>query len=364
MGLSTATPGQAPPPGWQLARDDLDAVLESTEALWRDARGTRVLLTGVSGFVGAWLVETLLWANARLGLGMGVTLLARDVERLRAARPHWPRHAGVELFAADITAGPLPAGPHDLVLHGAAETNVRRDNPAPASMLMTSVTGTQRLLDACLPHPGTRFLFLSSGAVYGRQPSAHERLAETDPFGPDCASVQHAYGHGKRTAEVLVNCYASQGAVHGTSARCFAFSGPFLPLDSGFAVGNFVADALAGRPITILGDGTPLRSYMYGLDMAVWLWHILFRGRSGAAYNVGSPEAVSIAALAQRVRDIAGGASSPATQVMTPPTPGRLPERYIPEVRRAMDELDLHITVGLDEGLRRMAAWHRQQASH
>lgn len=360
MGLNTD--GDAALAGWQLPQRDLDAVLDQTDGLWRTAAGAQVLLTGASGFIGAWLVETLLWANARLDLGLRLTIVARNVDRLRALRPLWSAHRNVTFFQADVVSDPLPAGPHDFVVHGAAETNVRLDNPAPGSMLMTSVIGTQRLLEACGHRRDTRFLFLSSGAVYGRQPAELERLAETDLIAPDCERVQLAYGHGKRAAEVLLNCQAAAQRIHGVSARCFAFSGPFLPLDSGFAAGNFVADALAGRAITIQGDGTPLRSYLYGLDMAAWLWHLLFRGRSGAVYNVGSPHAVSIAELAARVRTASGDGHAPSIQVLTPSTPGRPPERYIPDVQRAMNELGLQITVDLDEGLRRMFEWHRGHA--
>jgi dTDP-glucose 4,6-dehydratase len=139
-------------------------------------------------------------------------------------------------------------------------------------------------------------------------------------------------------------------------ARLFCFVGPYQPLDSHFAIGNFIRDGLAGGPIRVKGDGMPGRSYLYAADLAIWLWTLLFRGVEGYRYNVGSEEAVTIAMLARRV----GDAFHPAVKVEIEKQaePGRVAERYVPQSVEEAAQLGLKQWIGLDDAIRRTIRWH------
>jgi nucleoside-diphosphate-sugar epimerase len=163
------------------------------------------------------------------------------------------------------------------------------------------------------------------------------------------------YGEGKRAAELLC-ALAAQTGLEAKIARCFAFVGPHLPLDSHFAAGNFLSDVLHGRSISIASDGTSLRSYLYASDLAIWLWTILFQAASLRAYNVGSEHAVSIAELAHAAASLADPALN--VSVAQAATPGKAPAQYVPSTARAQQELALCERVPLAEALRRTLDWH------
>ena len=339
-----------------LPAADLDHVQHGVGAAWHALRGQHLLITGGTGFVGKWLLASLLHADRALGLGLRVTVLTRDAARFTKQHPALALAAPVRLLQADVRNFVLPAAQHiSHVIHAAT------DVVAPHSLAETfdtCVRGTQQVLQQAQRVGAQRLLLLSSGAVYGATPPGLQCLAEDHGGAPDCLQPASAYGEGKRAAELLCALAAASHGLQIPVARCFAFVGPHLPLDKHFAIGNFIGAALQGEPLLIQGDGTPLRSYLHAADLALWLWTLLLKGQSGTAYNVGGDEAVSIAALAQRVCAVLG--SSSRVEVAKSAVPGASVQRYLPDIGRVTQQFGLRPHITLDQAILRTAHWAAQ----
>ena len=264
----------------------------------------------------------------------------------------------MRLHEGDVRDFAWPSGDFSHVVHAATETNTDLSNPDALALYSASADGTRRVLEFARTKGVTDLLLVSSGAVYGRQPADLPRIAESYPGAASCLDTAAGYGNGKRSAEFLSVAYQQRYGIRAKIARCFAFVGPYLPLNSGFAIGNFIADALQDQDIRVNGDGTPRRSYLYAADLAEWLWTILARGTAGEAYNVGAEDEHSILDVAQRVADVV--APRVAVVRAREPAEGVLPQRYVPCTRKAREELGLRASVTLDDAIRRTASWHRR----
>lgn len=344
---------------YSLPTSDLEHVLRHTPGLWEEVRGQRVFIAGGTGFFGVWLVESFLWINQALGLDAHVHVLSREPQRFLRRLPHLAERPDLVLHQGDVRSFVFPDGEFAHVIQGATDTVGRRDAEDPWQTLDTIVQGTRRALDFARQCGSRNFLLTSSGAIYGRQPPELTQVPEEYLGAPDPLSPATVHAQSKRLAEHLCALSAQQFGLATKVARCFAFVGPYLPLDAHFAVGNFIRDGLRGGPLVIRGDGTPVRSYLYAADLAIWLWTLLLRGASSRVYNVGSVKAVSIARLAETVADTFR--PRPAVQILGTPVPNQPAERYVPDTRRAQQELGLQERIELRTAVERTIAWNRER---
>jgi UDP-glucuronate decarboxylase len=321
---------------------------------------TRLLMTGATGFFGRAVLRVLRQEiEDGGGRDVSVETLSRRPDVFFHSYPEfaelpWLRvHAGDILDSQSLSQLAAP----DWVLHAAADSvNVAE----PKCRYRQIVDGTRNVLDFALVSETQRFLYVSSGAVYGKNAAVSGGCRENDLGGLDPLLLGSTYGIAKLSAEHLCALFAQDTGMSASIARCFAFLGQDLPLNAHFAIGNFIRDALWGDEVVVRGDGFSIRSYMDQRDLAVWLLEILRRGESARAYNVGSESEISILALAElvvsvvspgkRIHVVGGKVSSGAG------------DRYVPCVNRAQRELGLEVTIPLKESIRHTASILRGRA--
>ena len=340
-----------------LPKEDLEHVLAHTQSLWEQFRGGRIFVTGATGFFGIWLLESFAFANKSWDLGAKLVGLSRDPNAFYAKVPHLAQESSIALHRGDVRDFDFPRGSFTHVIHAGTTSSA----PVPPSeMLDTIIRGTKRALEFAVAAGAKRFLFVSSGAVYGKQPSEMTHIPETYLGSPDPMDANSAYGEGKRVGELLCAIAHKEHEVETTIARCFAFVGPHLPLYAHFAIGNFIRDAMKGEPIKVK-DGSPYRSYLYASDLTIWLWTILFKGVACHPYNVGSDQEITIGDLAHTVATTLHGSVVPFST--SAPCLIFSPSRYVPSVRLSQSSLGLNVWIPLGEAIQRTFIWCENHTS-
>lgn len=293
----------------------------------------RIFITGGTGFFGKSMLDYRLrhpdweWAKAEW------IILSRLPERFAAEYPLLANQAGISFVGGDVRDFAFPQGPFDAIIHAATSAVTTLSD---AEMISVILDGVRHVADFARAIDCKKILFTSSGAVYGPRISP---ASEDDVCNPATA-----YGKGKLAAEQML----VDSGLDVKIARCFAFVGPHLNRRIHYAIGNFIQDCLDGKPITINGDGTPLRSYLYADDLVEWLFAILERGETGRPYNVGSDEGLSIHALAEKVHGVLGTQNE--IKVLGQPTGGS-PSVYVPIVDRVRQELGLSVKISLEQAI-------------
>jgi nucleoside-diphosphate-sugar epimerase len=282
----------------KIVSSDLDNVLKHCEREMFDLKGASVLITGGTGFVGRFIVESLAKYNERNpGLGSRLYLPTRNLRALQKSMPHllldpnifWFEWDGVERLSSIVEKC-------DYVLHGAAEANPSSWQSNAAESMRSGVHLAEAIIDFSAERDVKKILYLSSGAAYGLQDESPlvEHIIGAEPL--DKASS--SYGETKRFCELLFN----MSGLPVVTAKLFSFIGPYLNLGASFAICEFIRDAERDGVIGLKTNGDSLRTYCYSSDLTIYLLKLLLLGDPGSAYNVGSAgPLVSIRDLAECV---------------------------------------------------------------
>ena len=305
-----------------------------------------LLIVGGSGFFGKSILDAFQRGLLKQWSIEKIIVVSRNANKLTSTNPELIND-NVELLEVDITSvDVLPFA--DYVIHAAASSDASKYTSQSDIEKKNIIQGTLNYCRlATRFHKDSMIVFTSSGAVYGYQPEYVKYLTEDMAFGDieNLDEVKKSYAYAKRDSEFSMQELGRVG-LNVSIARCFSFIGKYLPKDQHFAIGNFIADGIAGRDINIKADRKVYRSYMYADDLVRWLMTLAENANPKCPiYNVASDEEVEIKELADIVANIFNvgvqSLENNATHI----------DRYIPSVGKANNELGLCSDYELNEAI-------------
>lgn len=341
--------------------EDLDHILDHTHGLWEELRGQEIFITGGTGFFGCWLLESFAWANDKLNLNASAVVLSRNPAAFEKRAPHLYHLGSIRFLKGDIKDFVYPENTFSHVIHCAAYQSPADGKISNVHMINEMVQGTKRILDFCIRANVKKMLLVSTGAIYGKNPSFQKKLSEDSCFAQDPTVGESTYHQVRRIMETLCVAYAAENSFEAKIARCFSFIGPYLPLNGRFAVSDFIHHVLSGTDILIKGNGKTVRSYLYMADLVIWLWTILIKGKSLRPYNVGAEIPITIQELAQTFSNIAGHHLK--IIISDKIDHGMAVDYYVPDTMRAKNELNLRQFINLNETIDKTIHWYQQYYS-
>lgn len=272
---------------------------------WQTAlAGNTVLVTGGSGFVGGAIVAAMAGDAVWRGGGGRVVALCRNVEKGRRKLARYGDAVMVRSWRMGATPGDV--GPVDAIIHAAGCGNPGVYVRDPATLLRDDLAGCVHLLEYACDAGVGRFVYISSGEVYGASPKA-ERFSENEAGGVDPLSPRAAYPMARLACECLCLAFRRQRGLSTSIARLCHVYGPGMERDDPRIAAQFSLAAAAGRDIVMKSRGEQLRALCYVTDAAAGVLTVLANGDAGAAYNIADEASeLTVLELAERLAALGG----------------------------------------------------------
>lgn len=290
----------------KVYKDDLRNALNSTVNV-KELYHNRILITGATGMIGSFAADMLLYANKMENAGVEIYLLARDERRLRERFGSSLSEKGLHFVIQDVVEPLKLDVAVDYIIHAAGDGFPAAFREHPVETMTPALLGTYQLLQYSKGHRLKRFLYISSGEVYGKMTGNGHAFMEEECGYWDSMAVRSCYPMAKRCAETLCVSFEEQYHVPVVVVRPSHVYGACMSIHDNRATAQFLNDALTGKNIILHGSGKQMRSYTYVADCASGLFTVLLNGVDGEAYNIANVASrVTIAEFAHILSKKAG----------------------------------------------------------
>lgn len=277
----------------KILENDIKEIL-AEDLPFKNLKGRTVLISGANGFIPSYIVNTLLSLN-----NVNVIAVVRNKERAEKKFAHLLNNPNLKILVHDVSEPFNCDEKIDIIIHAASQASPKYYGSDPVGTLKANTIGTYNLLELARKNNVEKFLFFSTGEVYGVIDENTPKITEDYNGNLDCTNVRSCYGESKRIGENMCVCYSYQYNFPVNMIRLSHTYGPGVQLDDGRVFGDFVADIIFNRDIVLNSDGSAKRSFCYITDMIKGMFYVLFYGENQNAYNIASSVETSILELAK-----------------------------------------------------------------
>jgi len=313
------------------------------------ARRPRALVTGGAGFLGSHLCERL------LSEGYSVVCVDNLSTGVLENVAHLEEHPGFEHVDHDVAVPLGIQGSLDEIYHFASPASPVDFERIPIEILKAGALGTHNSLELALS-TGARFMLASTSEVYG-DPLVHPQH-EDYRGNVSTTGVRSVYDEAKRYAEAVTMAYHRHHGLDTRIVRIFNTYGPRMRPDDGRMIPNFISQALAGRPLSVYGEGTQTRSLQYVNDLVEGVLRLM-KSHESRPVNIGNPVEYSVGEVAEMVIELSGSRS----EIVHEPLPADDPRRRCPDISRAREVLGWEPRTPAGEGLQKTIGWFARRSN-
>lgn len=332
---------------FNIGEEDLEFILAELKTSIVKLKDSKILITGGTGFFGKSILSGLLHINLSLNLNIKIFVLSRNPKKFKRKFPEVNKYKELFFIEGNIVNFSTIENGFTHIIHAATEASIEAHQKI-SDLSEVIIDGTRNILNFANKKKINNVLYISSGSVYGKQSTKNFiKFNENSGFFLNSSNFNDTSGILKKSAELLCNYWASEAPEKTIKiARCFSFVGPWLPIDTHFAIGNFIKSATTNSDIIIHSDGSSLRSYLYTSDLVIWLFKILLFEKKFLTINVGSDKAHSLYDIAYLLKKLTGK----NFKILTENKPEFLSTAYIPNINLAKKN-NLKVLTSLTDSL-------------
>ena len=324
--------------------------------------GKGILVTGASGLIGSYLVETVAYVNSEKILSKPCKIigLQRSIITKDSRLGYLFGRGNMKFISHNVATPYEPLEEIDYIIHSAGMSAPAFFIADPLGTIDVNVNGIRWILEYSKKNNVESILYMSSGEIYGNPTPENIPTPETYNGNVSTLGPRSSYTSSKRLAETLCFVYFEKYKVPVKIARPFIVYGPGLGTSDRRVMADFIRSGLEGKPIEMLSEGKDTRSYCYVADATVAFFQLLFSSKNGEVFNIASDlEEVSIKDLAGLVHKICSINEPVKVLKKDVKFIKGAPNRVMPDISKLKKAFGFKPEVDIEEGLRRTIEWNK-----